>query len=130
MTRNSTKELKFKRTTIPDELGTATLEDTMGSSSGQADRAVEAGGWAGTDDATSTAPSDQLGNPPLSEEEKPFHTIMRDFDESLQLDEERQEEAAEDAEDATEMLLLAEKRERPGVAAAQKINTVEKTSHK
>ena len=75
------------------------IGDTMGSSTGEAERAVEAGGWAGTDDATSTAPSDQIGNPHLPEAEKPFHTVTRDFDESIQLDEERQEQAANDAEE-------------------------------
>lgn len=84
------------------------IGDTMGSSTGEEERAIEAGGWAGTDDATSTAPSDEMGNPSLPEEEKPFHTITRDFDESIQLDEERQEDSAEDADEATETMTLAE----------------------
>jgi hypothetical protein len=84
------------------------LGDTMGSSTGERERAVEAGGWAGTDDATSTAPSDEIGNPPLAEQEKPFHTITRDFDQSIELDEQRQEESAEDADEASERLTLIE----------------------
>lgn len=92
----------------------------MGSATGEVDRAIAAGGWAGTDDATSTAPSDQLGNPPLSEEEKPFHTITRDFEESIQLDEERQEEDAEDALEASEMMSLAEERANSGGHAGKK----------
>jgi hypothetical protein len=91
-----------------DEMNSG-LDDTMGSSTGEAERAVEAGGWAGTDDATSTAPSDEIGNPPIPEEEKPFHTITRDFEESIQNDEERQEEAAEDSEEASQMLIAREK---------------------
>jgi hypothetical protein len=86
------------------------LDETMGSTTGEADRAVEAGGWTGTDDATSTAPSDQIGNPPMAEEEKPLHTITHDFDESIQRDEERQEEDAEEAEETSELLTLAEER--------------------
>jgi hypothetical protein len=70
---------------------------TMGSSTGEKERAIEAGGWAGTDDATSTAPSDQMGNPSLPEEEKPFHTITRDFDQAIQIDEQAQEDSAEEA---------------------------------
>lgn len=84
------------------------IGNTMGSSTGESERAIQAGGWAGTDDATSTAPSDQMGNPPLPEEEKPLHTIARDFDDTIQRDEERQEEAAEDAEEETERMILAE----------------------
>ena len=84
--------------------------NTMGSSTGEEERAIEAGGWAGTDDATSTAPSDEMGNPSLPEEEKPFHQITRDFDESIQHDEERQEEAVQKAEEMTEMMILAEER--------------------
>ena len=89
-------------------IGSVALEDTMGSSTGETERATEAGGWAGTDDATSTAPSDQIGNPAIPEEEKPFHTITRDFEESIQLDEERQEQDAENADEATERMTLAE----------------------
>jgi hypothetical protein len=86
------------------------LGNTMGSATGEIERAIEPGGWAGTDDATSTALSDQIGNPPLPEEEKPLHTINRDFDESIELDEQRQEEAAKNAEEATELMILAEQR--------------------
>ena len=103
MTRIPTKKHKAKERQRLRGIG-----DTMGSSTGEEARAIEAGGWAGTDDATSTAPSDEMGNPSLSEEEKPFHTITRDFDESIQLDEERQEESAEEAEEAREMMTLAE----------------------
>jgi hypothetical protein len=74
------------------------LGDTMGSSTGEEERAVEAGGWSGTDDATSTAPSDQMGNPSIPESEKSFHVITRDFEQSIQLDEERQQESAEESE--------------------------------
>ncbi len=79
------------------------LGDTMGSSTGQAERAIEPGGWSGTDDATSTAPSDQIGNPPMPEEEKPFHTIVHDFEETIQQDEERQAEEASAADAVTEI---------------------------
>ncbi len=82
----------------------------MGSSTGEVERAIEAGGWAGTDDATSTASSDQMGDPPVPEEEKPIHTITRDLEESIQLDEERQEEAAENADELTESMTLAYQR--------------------
>jgi hypothetical protein len=77
------------------------IGDTMGSSTGEEERAVEAGGWAGTDDATSTAPSDTMGNPGTPEEEKPFHVITRDFEETIQLDEQRQEDDAESADEQT-----------------------------
>jgi hypothetical protein len=102
------KKPKIAEREIPDEIESG-LGETMGSSTGEAERAIEAGGWAGTDDATSTAPSDEMGNPPLAEEEKPFHTITRDFEESIQLDEERQEEAAEDSEEATQLLIDRER---------------------
>lgn len=98
MTNLSEKDRKRKRRN-PDEMASG-LGETMGSATGEEERAIEAGGWAGTDDATSTSPSDELGNPPLPEDEKPFHTIVRDFEDSIQLDEERQEEDAEDAEEA------------------------------
>lgn len=39
------------------------LGDTMGSSTGEAEFSAVSGGWEGTDDATSTAPSD-LAHPP------------------------------------------------------------------
>ncbi len=87
------------------------LGETMGSSTGEAERAVQAGGWAGTDDATSTAPSDQLGNPPLPEEEKSFQAIERDFDESVQKDGEQQERSAREADEVEEILASSETEE-------------------
>ncbi len=80
----------------------AGLNGTMGSATGQRERIPQAGGWSGTDDATSTAPSDQIGNPPAAEEEKPFHTITRDFDESIQSDEQAQQERAVDCDEQSE----------------------------
>src|SRR5580765_317550 len=88
------------------------LGDTMGSSTGEEGRAVEAGGWAGTDDATSTAPCDQIGNPPMAEEEKPLHTIALDFDESLQLDEDQQQQRAIDCDETSERDGFAEQQKR------------------
>ncbi len=40
------------------------LGNTLGSSTGETAHTVVPGGWEGTDDATSTAPSDAFGNPP------------------------------------------------------------------
>jgi hypothetical protein len=74
-----------------DPLGTI-----MGSATGETEHSNVAGGWAGTDDATSTALSDQIGNPPVAEEDKPFEIIARDFDFSVRrLEEEEDREAAE-----------------------------------
>ena len=56
--------------------------------------------------------SDEMGNPVI-EAEKPFHTITRDFDDSIQLDEERQEEDAENAEEVTYNMTLAEQLPSP-----------------
>ncbi len=42
----------------PGEVETPKLADTLGSATGEDEHAIMAGGWAGTDDATSTAPSD------------------------------------------------------------------------
>jgi hypothetical protein len=42
---------------IPD-IGSETLGQVMGTQTGEEDRDTVAGGWQGTDDATSTAPSD------------------------------------------------------------------------
>ena len=88
---------EMKKRSLSERRDLPGLGDTMGSATGEAERAIEAGGWAGTDDATSSAPSDQIGNPSIPEDEKPFHTITRDFDHSIQLDEERQQEVAEEA---------------------------------
>jgi len=38
-----------------------TLGNLVGSATGEADRQVVPGGWSGTEDATSTAPSDLMG---------------------------------------------------------------------
>ena len=38
--------------------------DLIGSATGEAEDILTAGGWAGTDDDTSTAPSDRIGLPP------------------------------------------------------------------
>ncbi len=65
-----------------------TLEETMGSETGEAERSTVAGGWAGTDDATSTAPSDLLANPPLPEDEKRVDEIQKDIEEAIERDEE------------------------------------------
>ena len=99
----------MKRTGGYERTGGTGLKDTMGSATGQVEHAPLAGGWSGTDDATSTAPSDQIGNPPIAEEEKPLHTIARDFDESIQSDEESQQQRAIDCDEASEIILLAEK---------------------
>jgi hypothetical protein len=93
------------RGSLPSERkisGPVRLGETMGSSTGEDERAVQAGGWAGTDDATSTAPSDELGNPPRAEEEKAFSTITRDFDDSIQRDGEQQEQSAQEVDEQSE----------------------------
>ena len=46
----------------------SSLAKTLGSATGETEHATVAGGWAGTDDDTSTAPSDRLGIPPNTEE--------------------------------------------------------------
>lgn len=46
----------------PDKLNDD-LGSIFGSKTGQTEHSTVSGGWAGTDDATSTAPSDQIGNP-------------------------------------------------------------------
>ena len=84
------------------------LEDTMGTATGELEHAVLPGGWSGTDDAVSTAPSDQIGNPPMAEAEKPIHTIAHDLEETIQLDEELQQERAMACEEKDERALLAE----------------------
>jgi len=78
------------------------LGDTMGSATGAEEHATLAGGWSGTDDAASTAPSDQLGNPPLAEGERPPHEIARDLDHSVQGDEEQQFQRAQEADEAVD----------------------------
>jgi hypothetical protein len=102
-------------------LGPTELMDTLGSATGELERAIEAGGWMGTDDAASTAPSDQIGIPPLSEELKPLHTIARDFDETIQIDEEKQQEReierVETSESARLAIEKAKKAERHRLAA-------------
>ncbi len=71
----------------------------MGSSTGETEQMLVSGGWAGTDDATSTSLSDQLGNPPMPEEEKPLATIRQDFETTLLQAEEEQQEAMEEIAD-------------------------------
>jgi len=48
------------------------LSAIIGSSTGEADRDVIAGGWEGTDDATSTAPSDLAHSNRRNRDEDPF----------------------------------------------------------
>lgn len=71
------------------------LGSLMGSSTGDSEHTMMTGGWAGTDDATSTAPSDQLGNPPIPEEDKSNAEITRDFEASVERDEEAQRDTLE-----------------------------------
>ncbi|MBY0370618.1 hypothetical protein K2X33_08030 [bacterium] len=61
-------------------------EIPMGSQTGETENAVVPGGWAGTDDAFSTAPSDQIGNP------KPADKV--NLEDDLILEDQRQVEAA------------------------------------
>lgn len=53
----------------PSVLRKVDLESTLGTSTGENENAIVAGGWEGTDDATSTAPSDTAFNG-LSERQK------------------------------------------------------------
>ena len=80
-------ELTEKKGKWPGQGG---IGDTMGSSTGEIERAIAAGGWAGTDDATSTAPSDQMGNPATPEDEKPYNVIQHDFEECIERDDQSQ----------------------------------------
>ena len=96
MKRKTTKEPNVKKEKRRAELEPVSLGDTMGSATGEADRAVAPEAGRGRTMRPRRHPAISLANPPF-EEEKPFHTITRDFEESIQLDEERQEEDAEDA---------------------------------
>jgi hypothetical protein len=90
-----------------DELGMI-----MGSATGETEQTNVAGGWAGTDDATSTAPSDQIGNPPIPEEDKPFDVIARDFDDSVRMLEEEENRDAAEADEIREREELSELAQR------------------
>ena len=52
--------MKFKIKDVTEEMANNNLSRTEGSSTGEEENAIEAGGWEGTDDATSTAPSDLM----------------------------------------------------------------------
>ncbi len=80
---------KRSRTTEVD-ISVEDIGDIMGSATGKMENSLVSGGWAGTDDATSTAPSDMIGLPPIPEEDKPISVIERDFNESIERDEEEQ----------------------------------------
>jgi hypothetical protein len=82
---NHTKKRNAEIESDTDDLG-----EIMGSGTGDSEHSNVSGGWAGTDDATSTAPSDQLGNPATPEEDKTVDEIRRDFDKSIQRDEDAQ----------------------------------------
>ncbi len=75
--KNRTAEMRLDR----DDLG-----KIMGSATGAREYTNVCGGWAGTDDATSTAPSDLIGNPPIPEEDKAVAEIERDLNECLDKD--------------------------------------------
>ena len=77
--------MKRRKKGMPAEMHD--LGSIMGSGTGASEHSTVSGGWAGTDDATSTAPSDQIGNPPIPEEDKSIWDIERDFDESVKRDE-------------------------------------------
>lgn len=65
------------------------LNRTWGSSTGNEENATEPGGWAGTDDATSTAPSDMPTNTrPLREQDSVDERLERVSDLSGNLVEE------------------------------------------
>jgi hypothetical protein len=66
------------------------IGNIMGSKTGDSEHSLVTGGWAGTDDATSTAPSDQMGNPPIPEEDKSVGAIQHDFEKAVEEDEEAQ----------------------------------------
>ena len=53
-------------------------------------------------------PANQIGNPPIAEEEKPLHTIALDFDKSIQLDEEEQQQRAIDSDERGERVRRTE----------------------
>lgn len=62
--------------TLIDDEG---IGEVLGSATGEGDRDVTAGGWAGTDDATSTAPSDLADEMIFPEAEDPDATIGRGY---------------------------------------------------
>lgn len=90
---------KKKDTVTPVDKLPMDVGSLMGSSTGEEENMLVSGGWAGTDDATSTSISDQLGNPPIPEEEKPLSAIAHDFDTTIENAEEKQLEAMEDIAD-------------------------------
>ena len=65
---------------VKDATFAPTLEDTLGSGTGEDDNALETGGWAGTDDATSTAPSDLAFQGP----ERPMNHVVGGEDEAIE----------------------------------------------
>ncbi|MBI3295924.1 MAG: hypothetical protein HYZ71_14455 [Deltaproteobacteria bacterium] len=77
------------------------LGSLMGSSTGGAEYTTVTGGWAGTDDATSTAPSDQIGIP-SAEDEKPVAMIARDIDETIWMDDAEQIDHLEEVDEVME----------------------------
>lgn len=84
--------LKIKKRSQGVDIESGGIGEVMGSATGDSEHSVVSGGWAGTDDATSTAPSDLIGNPPTPEEDKSAYAIERDFAATLDKDDEEQTE--------------------------------------
>lgn len=79
------------------------LGNIIGASTGDSEHKIVSGGWAGTDDATSTAPSDLIGNPAIPEEDKSFQAITRDMDERIWRDDEEQIDRMERVDEQSEL---------------------------
>ena len=69
------------------------LGEIVGSTTGEAEQSTVAGGWAGTDDATSTAPSDLIGIPQPEPEGDEAELAIRNVDQRA--DEEEEQRADE-----------------------------------
>jgi hypothetical protein len=81
-----TQEKKSRGKRKPVDIDSDELGNIMGSATGESEYSNVSGGWAGTDDDASSAPSDQIGNPPIREEDKPITIINRDMNSALQRD--------------------------------------------
>lgn len=91
------------------------IGEVMGSSTGEGEDVIAAGGWAGTDDDTSTAPSDRIGLPVADDLAELTGGAISDKDPMIEGETESPAELGEAIQEAEDRILNNGR--RPGPAA-------------
>lgn len=113
--------------------GAPSLGSVYGTATGEEEHTTVAGGWAGTDDATSTAPSDEFGTPTKFVDGISEGMTTPEMDRWVQAEDEKYEEEHAEEEEKREILDIQEEessrlRERRIQRAAKRASAAKPTA--